>query len=308
MGEQERIAAGTGSQVDAERLFAELAAETRREVGLHLAGYGGRRGVLSQKLLGYPGWQPGQPRGVVIHVSALWGRVALDPVDVARRFMIAPAKPGAAKSTHLVIGWPDGRLLCPVHPRHPAWHAEAANRSHLGIDLVSPGPLVATGGTWTREDGQEMPVGAWRRWDGKETPIVRPDGKALVPEEDVLDLGPGNSAWGHRYWHCPTPAQILGLAVALRALRLLYPTIQPELVERHADLAPGSRVDPGPGVPLEQLRAWAWGTADLRQLVAEAAAGGWQDWLREQWLSPTGLVTPADLHCPGRPELAGVCA
>jgi hypothetical protein len=305
-----RIAEGTAGQADAQRLFDELEQSTRSEVAAYLASYGGRRGLLSQQLLGYPAWQPGQPRGAVIHVPALHGRAALDTVDNVRRFMTPPppapaGKKPSPKSTNIEIGWPDGRLLCPVHPRHPAWHAGGANRSRLGIDLVSPGPLVPTGGTWITTDGRAQAVGAWRRWDGKGSPIVRPDGSPLLLEEDVLDLGEVCSAWGYRFWHCPTPAQILGLAVALRALRLLYPTIQPELVERHADLAPGSRVDPGPGIPLEQLRAWAWGTADLRQLVAEASASGWQDWLRQQWLSPTGLVTERDRCCPGRPAQAG---
>lgn len=293
------ITHGTATRADAERICDELVESTRSEVGAYLARYQGRRGVLATKLLGYASWAPGQPRGVVIHVPALHGRVALDTVDTARRFMIAPARPGEAKSTHLVVGWPDGRLLCPVHPSHPAWHAGDANRSHLGVDLVSPGPLVPTGGTWTREDGTAAPVGAWRRWDGQGAEIVRPDGTKLQ-QEDVLDLGEGNSAWGHRFWHGPTPAQILGLAVALRALRLLYPTIQPELVVRHADLS-ANRTDPGPGVPLEQLRAWAWGSGDLRQLVAEAEASGWHDWLRRQWTAPTGLVTETDRRCPGRP-------
>jgi len=291
----ERIARGTGTPEDARSLFDELAAETRALVAGYLAPYSGRRGVLDPKLRGYPGWPKGQPRGAVLHVPALHGRVALDTLDTVRRFMVRG--PGQQKSTHLVLGWPDGQILVPVHPRDRAWHAGRANDRGLGIDVVSPGPLVP---------GAD---GSWRRWDGRGAAIVRPDGSPLV-EEDVLDFGddPACRPWKHRYWHCPTPAQVFGLALALRASRLLHPTLQPDLVVRHADLDPANRVDPGPGIPLEAVRVWAWGSEDLLALRAEVEGGdsrGWAAFLGRQWLAPQGIATALDLRCPGRPVRSG---
>jgi len=293
--EGERIARGTGTPADARRLFDELAGETRAAVAAYLAPFKGRRGLLDPKLRGSAGWPKGQPRGAVLHVPALHGRVALDSLDTVRRFMVR--SPGQQKSTHLVIGWPDGRIFVPVHPRDRSWHAGKANQTCLGIDVVSPGPLVPVGDTW-------------RRWDGQGSAIVRPDGSPLMPGEDILDFGedPACRPWKHRYWHQPTPAQIFGLTLALRALRLLHPTMQPELVVRHADLDPANRVDPGPGVPLEAVRVWAWGNEDLVALFTEVAAGdprGWSGFLLRQWLAPQGIATAIDLRCPGRPVRAG---
>lgn len=277
------IAEGRGTHLDAVRLFALLHEQTVAEVSQYLAAHGGRLGVLDTKIHGYKGWAAGNPRGVVLHVPALWGRSALDTVDIARRFMIAGPNP---KGTHVVIGWQDGRPLVTAHPRDGAWHTgdpdgakgplRDHNRSHLGIDVVSPGPLVPG------------PAGTWLRWDGKEAAIVRPDGSPLE-EHDILDLGEGQVAWGHRYWHCPTPGQVLSTAVMLRAFRLLHPSVQPNGVVRHADVCM-NRIDPGPGLPLAALRQWMVDRTDLVALEAELAAGdwrGWHAWLLAQWRSLT---------------------
>ena len=277
------IAAGQGAHADAVRLFALLHQVTRDEVQHYLVAHKGRLGTLDPKIHGYAGWAAGEPRGVVIHVPALWGRAALDTVDIARRFMIAGPSP---KGTHVVVGWPAGQLLVTAHPKDSAWHTgdpdgkagplKDHNRSHLGIDVVSPGPLVPG------------PGGTWLRWDGKEAPIVRPDGSHLE-EHDILDLG-GTPVWGHRYWHCPTPGQVLATAVTLRALRLLRPTVRPEAVIRHADVD-RNRVDPGPGLPLTALQQWMVDRTDLTALEDELAGGdwrGWHAWLLEQWRDVDG--------------------
>lgn len=267
------------TRAEAQAYLAELAAATRAEVAAYLAQHGGRQGTLDVRLRGERGWPAGAPVGAVIHVPALWGRAALDTLDVARRFLVRGPRP---VSTHLVVGWPDGRLLCCVDPTQArAWHVGRRNCDTVGIDLVSPGPLVPG------EDG-------WHRWDGQEAPIVRPDGSPLL-DEDVLDLGGAPPhPYGHRWWHRPTVEQIRGLILALRLVRLACPTLQQEAVVRHADLAPGARVDPGPGVPLELVRAWAWSTEDPAQLGPSPA--GWEADLREAWYHPSYPMTALDVR------------
>lgn len=288
--EAERIGRGNGTLADAIALFDLLAADTRKAVSAYLAENKGRLGTIDPKIHGNPGWPTNQPSGAVLHVPAVWGRLALHSVDIARRFMVSSLSP---KGTNIVVGWPDGRLLTPIHPKNRSWHAGRVNGTCVGVDVVSPGPLVPVGNDWCR-------------WDGKNAPIVRPDGSPLQPE-DILDLGEGQTAWGLRYWHCPTPEQVFGLALALRALRLYHPTIQAELVVRHADIDRVNRCDPGPGIPLEALRVWMLGDNDLVSLSEKFTCGGWQNWhafLLEQWRAPSGIVTAFDLRCPGRPMQA----
>lgn len=285
------VARGQGDRSAALAALDTLHARTREQVGAYLAEARGRKGLLAKRLIGQPGWPEGSPKGAVVHVPALWGKVALDTLDNVRRFMLAG--PSHNVSTHLVIGWPDGALFCCVHPKDRAWHAGRANQTSVGFDLVSPGPLV------------RATDGSWRRWDGNGDPIVRPDGTPLA-DDDVLDFGPERAGWpwGYRFWHLPTPEQVLGLALALRLARLLHPTMRPELVVRHADLAPANRVDPGPGVPLEAVRAWAWSDEDLLALAVQLADGdrrGWAAFLLNQWRQPRGVVTTLDLKAPGRP-------
>ena len=240
----------------------------------------------------YRGWgRHAGPSGAVVHVPALAGRSALDGVDLCRRFL----RRDGSSSTHLVVDWPSGDLLVCVTPRNRAWHAgKAWNHTHMGIDVVSPGPL------------RRAAAGGWTVPHGKKPRVLLPDG-AQLPDADVISF-PGSRRrdrpWGLEFWHLITQDQIRGLALGLRLLRLCHPeTLDPAAVVRHADVAPGRRADPGPCVPLEQVRDWAWSSLDLDALV-RVAPEDWPAWLAEQWASPTGLITAMDRTAPGRPPFA----
>lgn len=217
----------------------------------------------------------------------------------------------------------DGEVFCPIPVDRPSWHtgdpdgkagpAPDYNRLRLGVDLSSPGPLQRWDGCWYRVGtvAREGLSGRWLRWKSRdsgehwlrEPPLATPSGSAW-PASWVLDLGDDREqrAYGQRYWHLCPPAQILGLAVFLRAATLACPGIDPERIVRHANLA-GNRCDCGPSVPLEQLREWACGTCDLEAAVRDAAAGpeGWAGWLLGQWRRPTGLIVRGiDDRIPGR--------
>ena len=53
-----------------------------------------------------------------------------------------------------------------------------------------------------------------------------------------------------------TTAQYRRLAVAVRALCRAYPTLSPERMARHSDIAPGRKTDPGPGFDQARLARW----------------------------------------------------
>jgi len=194
---------------------------------------------------------PGSPVGVVLHVPAYPGRVSLDALDHARRL-------SGGKSTHANIAT-DGTTYLPVPHTHQAGHAGGPwNAAMLGIDFASPGPVSLHGGRLYRP-GTRMEGG--RRviyWRGKaypEAPQAHPDGSPLTLA-DCLDFGDRRRhwPWGRRWWHVLSPAQIYAAARLIHAWRTVYPRLQSGLILRHSDIAPQSRCDPGPCVPLELLR------------------------------------------------------
>jgi len=53
-----------------------------------------------------------------------------------------------------------------------------------------------------------------------------------------------------------TTAQYRRLAVAIRALCKAYPTLSPDRLAGHSDIAPGRKTDPGPSFDWPRLRRW----------------------------------------------------
>ena len=280
------IAAGALlTPAEAHALAADLHAETIAAVRARFGASAARGSSY------YQSWRHGPPVGAIVHVPALSGRSALDGLDLSRRFM----QRGGGKSTHVVIDWPSGEVRICAPLVGGAWHAgKPWNHTHLGIDIVSPGPVRTRKG------------GGWSVPHGDRPEVLLPTGDPL-PDSCVVDFGGARNRdrpWRLRHWHAVTPAQVRALGTVLRLMRMCYPdTLDPSSVIRHADIAPGRRVDPGPCVPLELVRDWGWSCEDITGALDGLAGEEWHDWLRAQWASPVGLITDADRKLPGRPEI-----
>lgn len=257
----------------------------------------------------YAGWGAGQPTGVGIHVAAVGGRLACDARGIARLFV----RPGPGASSSAVTG-PVGEVLLPYPWTRPAWHtgdpdgrgpAPDYNRTHLGLDLASPGPVELFGHAYYRPGTVERPGHEGRWWAPTprhgwlaEVALAYPDGR-LLQAGDVLDL-PARP-YGHLRWHLLLPAQVMATAALLRAWCRVIPTLDPGRIVRHSDVAPGARCDPGPSLPLEQVREWAASSCDLEAEIGERVRSGWARWIAEQWRAPTGLIVHGvDDVIPGR--------
>jgi len=333
------LSAGHATPADARALLAELHAQTLARVAEHARTARKSSAPLDPKPHEYAAWAPGQPTGQTVHVTArAGGRLACDALDAAWGF----CRKGVAASTHSSLGGaqhaPDAdlaalfpeladELLLPIAVDHPSWHTGDPdgrgplpdfNRRNLGVDLASPGPIEYHAGRWYRAGTVARPghpeeqrfMASRDRASGQwtysaEPALLLPDGTPW-PAWAVLDCGalPAGFAapYGHRHWHLCSPAQILCLALWLRACQLAFSsTLDPGRIVRHADLMPRGRCDPGPSVPLEALRAWACSSEDLLQAIGAAQGYGWARWILEQWARPQGLIVRGvDDVIPGR--------
>lgn len=280
-----RIATGQATRDEVAEYFTELERQTREAV---LSDPRGRK--IASKPNGYAAFDPGYPDGVVCHVPALGGSGALDGHLCAAAFM----REGAGASSNVLVCWPSGKWLVPVHPMMPSWHtgdpdgkagpAPDYNRRRVGVDVISPGPLQRLDGDWYRPGKlvrREGKPGWW--WatsvrQGKpvrEWPIRKLDGTRLDMSE-VADYETDRERWpfGLRYWHAPTEDQLSSLLLLLRALMILHPTIRIDRIVGHSALAPGKRVDPGPQVPLDRMRDFLGIGGDLTRWVETEGEGG----------------------------------
>lgn len=139
-------------------------------------------------------------------------------------------------SAHFVVET-DGTIYQMVPTNIRAFHAGASvwdgkkfcNSYALGIEIVSPGKLTASGKAWF---GQAADPGAIQRVDSK------PHG-------------------GVGYWLPYTTAQIEAVKKLCRALVVAYPRCN-EIVG-HFDVSPGRKIDPSPLFPFAEVREYADG-------------------------------------------------
>lgn len=145
--------------------------------------------------------------------------------------------PASAKSAHFVVSR-EGVVTQLVEVDTEAWHAGRSvhetrsnlNRYSLGIELVNGGRLT-------------------RCFDGK---FCTSDG-SVIPEAEVLWAAHANEGHGS-WWHSYTKSQLTQLVDLMRFLVRQLPI---RYILGHDDVAPQRKCDPGPALPLKELRRLA---------------------------------------------------
>jgi N-acetyl-anhydromuramyl-L-alanine amidase AmpD len=172
-------------------------------------------------------------RGAIVHYTAAARE------DGTIRYFVS-ADPHA--STHFVIGsYRNGLIVQLFSHRDRTWHAGSTyNIDRFGIDFANAGFL--------RPDGQ----GGWETYSGASYELALP-GHGAQPVEVLggIPTAPVNKYDNDDHWQPYTYYQLLSYVAVMRALHLTY-GLQPADVERHGDVS-GSRVDPGPALPLTWL-------------------------------------------------------
>jgi AmpD protein len=132
--------------------------------------------------------------------------------------------------------WIDRLFTNELDPRaHPYFGAVAALRVSAHLLIRRDGELV-----------QYVPFHrrAWHagasRWQGR---------------EDCNDFSVGIELEGTDHGGYTT-AQYRRLAVSIRALCRAYPTLSPQRLAGHSDIAPGRKTDPGPSFDWQRLARW----------------------------------------------------
>lgn len=170
-----------------------------------------------------------QPDVIVLHYTVL------HPLDAVIR---AFRSPDIDASAHLVLDT-DGTWTQMVPFDRAAWHAGKSswrgmpglNNWSIGIEIVNPGPVFV--------DGESVRDVNDRPWDG---PFV----ECPVP--------PGYPAkWTH--WALYTEEQLRALEDVCRALVRRYHLRE---ILGHSDVSPGRKFDPGPALPIQRIRNFAF--------------------------------------------------
>ena len=133
-------------------------------------------------------------------------------------------------SAHFVVER-DGTITQMVSTNRKAFHAGVSswkgvsylNSCSVGIEIVNPGKLDASGNAWF--------------------------GLAADPSEITAKATPNH---GSGYWLPYTPEQIEAVTGLCRALVEEYPDCNEILT--HWEISPGRKIDPGPLFPLDHLR------------------------------------------------------
>ena len=189
------------------------------------------------------GHRASQPMvGMIVHYTAAQRE------DGTIRYFVG-ASPHA--STHFVVGSERNGLIVQIFShRNRTWHAGSTyNADRFGFDFANAGYLnPRSGGGFNdyadRRYAMDLPVFGSQ-------PVEITDG---IPGADPK--------YGRKdYWQPYTYYQIISFVLVGRALHLVY-GLQTDQVERHGDVA-GSRVDPGPALPLTYLKALIFSSEDV---------------------------------------------
>lgn len=171
-------------------------------------------------------------RGAIVHYTAAQRE------DSTIRYFVSSA-PHA--SMHFVIGsYRNGLPVQTFSHEDRTWHAGSTyNIDRFGIDFANAGFLIPDGS------------GGWESYSGTAYTMFLP----LYGSEPVHVTGgitgKDNGYDAYDYWQPYTYYQLLSYVLIGRALDLAY-GLDAEAVERHGDVS-GSRVDPGPHLPLTYL-------------------------------------------------------
>jgi N-acetylmuramoyl-L-alanine amidase len=182
--------------------------------------------------------QVGKPRILVIHYTA--GGSAAGAISTFRN-----GKPGNRTSAHLVIDH-DGKITQMVPFDMTGWHAGPSrwrglnniNSHSVGIEVVNWGKLsrMASGG-WSSDYGHSVPA----------------DRVVLASHKHFPGAEHG--------WELFDEAQIEALIGAAGAIVHAYGIGGWDLVG-HDDIAPFRKIDPGPALRLDMIRARVFGRED----------------------------------------------
>lgn len=184
------------------------------------------------------------PEVIVLHDTA--GR--LDPGSSVRWFQSDKCQ----TSAHLVVEV-DGTVTQMVPLDRKAFHAGASvyegrqfcNAFSIGIEIVNPGKLDKDGNAWF----------------GKAT-------TSALTKKKTKEHGEG-------FWLPYTEAQITAVKALCRAIVAAYPDCN--AITTHWCISPGRKIDPNPLLPLESIRAYAFGieepeTADKAPVASPVVA------------------------------------
>jgi N-acetylmuramoyl-L-alanine amidase len=198
--------------------------------------------IVNHRLVGIPFVEspncggPLKPELLVLHYTVSWPGSAV---------IAAFRKPALRASAHLVLDL-DGSWTQMVSFNRQAWHAGESewegrpklNTWSLGIEIVNPGPVFP---------GETVTIDYNRRtWKG---------GHKLADPARLPPKCP--PTWKH--WATYTAEQIAALESVCRLLATEYKL---RAIVAHSDIAPGRKFDPGPMLPIEQIREHALAVSD----------------------------------------------
>ncbi len=182
--------------------------------------------------------QGGKPSMIVIHYTA--GATAAGAIETFRS-----QSPNGRTSAHLVIDH-DGKITQMVPFNRVAWHAGASRwRGFNGINQHAVGIEVTNWGKLSRTAG-----GGWVSWTGASVPANR---VVLAPHKHFpgQDIG----------WEIFDQAQIDAVIAASQAIAGAYGIQGWDLVG-HDDISPMRKIDPGPVMAMDSIRARVFGRED----------------------------------------------
>lgn len=180
---------------------------------------------MTQKPSPNRGGQLKNPKYLIIHYTA--GRSA----EESANWLCSKA---AKASAHVIIGR-DGKVIQLVPFNVVAWHAghsewqglPGINNYSIGIELDNAGPVAKVNGKW-----RSLHLGK------------------NYENDEVVELN-------GRGWLMYTEKQLEVLEQLCTELVVEYPSLVDLL--GHSDIAPGRKIDPGPAIDLEVLRARVFG-------------------------------------------------
>lgn len=207
-------------------LAAESAATFRIEDGLVLSG--GDYPVSHVETPNHSGTI--DPRYIVLH----------SPIGVGDDLIRMMTSNKIKASAHIIVRR-DGSLVQLLPLDYKAWHAGRSkwgtlmglNQHSIGIEIENWGPLKKSGGNWKPQLSD-----------------------TIIPDDEVVEAAhkSGGPAGG---WHKFTDKQIASLTELLLVIRASDSDIVD--VIGHDDISPGRKLDPGPALPLEQIRERVFG-------------------------------------------------